>query len=165
MCEHFIPILKERGQEVRKAGKRLVRPAKKGEEILTVKKGVVMLKTPVTDDTSMVILHESSMDYNLHVVEAAKFAKNYSQHGVELEDKSPRLQELRKRGFRYHERKGLVLMYRLREEDMDFFPSRKYIGCGIPQEAEVGDYLVAPYPELNEIYGSRSLPMIFLTPS
>ena len=48
----------------------------------------------VTDDTSMVILHESSMDYNLHVVEASKFAKNYSQHGVELEDKSPRLQEL-----------------------------------------------------------------------
>lgn len=156
MCKHFIPILKESGRVVNKSGTRLARPAKRGEEVLTIINGEVVSKTVVKDDTSMVIRQESA-DHELYVLDAIKFSANYDSAGMEIKQLDAKFDELYERGYRYYARKGKLLIYQVTQEDMNFVPQGKFLVSfsTIPQPLRCGDYLVTGYPESKEVWMSR----------
>jgi len=156
MCRHFLPILHQKGTIVHKMGKRMARPARKGEEVLTVINSEVVAKTIVADESSMVIRQESA-DHELYCLSAEKFALNYSERGEELIEPEPSFEELRQRGFKYYERRGGALLYQVTEEDMEFVPGGQFevSFSSFPQPLRAGDYLVTSYPGAKEIYMSR----------
>ncbi|CAE7030169.1 BPIFC [Symbiodinium natans] len=83
MCEHFIPILKEKGIRITKKGLRLARPARPGEEVLTIVNGEVLTRTRADVPGSMVIRQESA-DHEFYLLDPDKFAKNYDTAGLLL---------------------------------------------------------------------------------
>eukprot|EP00927_Polykrikos_kofoidii_P023500 TRINITY_DN21638_c0_g1_i1.p1 TRINITY_DN21638_c0_g1~~TRINITY_DN21638_c0_g1_i1.p1 ORF type:complete len:1702 (-),score=242.33 TRINITY_DN21638_c0_g1_i1:568-5673(-) len=156
MCNHFLPILREHGRTISKGGRRLARPAKHAEEVLTIINGEIVAKTKVADETSMVVRQESA-DHELYVLSADKFAKNYSLPGKDISETEPRFEELRERGFKYYDRKGELIIYQVTDKDMLFVPSGKFqvSFSSIPAPLRTGDYLVTVCPDMNEIYMSR----------
>eukprot|EP00928_Gymnodinium_smaydae_P043333 TRINITY_DN29055_c0_g1_i1.p1 TRINITY_DN29055_c0_g1~~TRINITY_DN29055_c0_g1_i1.p1 ORF type:complete len:1765 (-),score=333.44 TRINITY_DN29055_c0_g1_i1:71-5365(-) len=162
MCDHFIPILKSKGTLVRKGGMRLARPAKLGEEVLTVINGEVVAKVVVLDETSMVIMQESS-DHELYVLDQHKFEANYETPGKEILNRGHAEDVLAERGFKSYERKGQVLIYRVTEEDMKAVPGGAFevSFSTIPQPLKVGDYIVTGYPDAKEVYMSRNAEQIY----
>jgi len=162
MCERFLPILKEKGILVRKEGTRLARPAEKGEEVMTIINGRVIAKVVVQDDTSMVIRQESS-DHELYVLPYDKFEINYEVPGKLLQGSGHEFDAMRERGFKYYDRKGVLMIYRVTEEDMKHVPGSKFevSFSTIPQPLQVGDYLVTVYPDCKEVYVSRNAEQIY----
>lgn len=164
MSEHFIPILKNKGKEVQKGGWRMARPARKGEEVLTVINGEKVASVAVLDDTSMVVRQETS-DHELYVLDAEKFGKNYLMPGKEINEQGAEFDTMRERGFKWYDRKGEVLIYRVTDEDMKFMPSGKFevAFSTIPQPIKVGDYIVTPLPDCSEVYMTRNAEQIYAT--
>lgn len=162
MCQHFIPIMLKRGTKVPKVGRRLARRAKKGDEVLTIVNGEVVAKTVAMDSTSMVI-QQDTMDKELYVLDREKFAMNYELPGQEISEQGPDWDEMRKRGYKYYNRQGTVLIYQVNEDDMEFIPSGKFevTFSPMPQPIQVGDFLVTGFPECSEVYMSRNAKQIY----
>eukprot|EP00434_Breviolum_minutum_P000618 symbB.v1.2.000539.t2/scaffold19.1/size443072/3 len=155
MCRHFLPIIRKKGTVVRKAGMRLARRALQGEEVLTSIDGEIVAKALVNDESSMVIMAESS-DREWYVLDEASFAESYETPGIDLPEEGPDFHVLRERGFKYYKRRGMARIYQVLEADLQFLPSRKFWGKGtIPLPLRVGDFLVTRYPDAGEIYLSR----------
>lgn len=156
MCEHFIPVLKEKGIIINKMGKRMARPAVKGETILTIINGEVVGRKVVTDDTSVVVRQESA-DHELFCLPQDKFVHNYMLPGTDITETEARFDELRSRGFQYYERKGQSLIYQVTDDDMAFVPVGEFQSSfsQFPQPIRTGDFLVTGYPDCREVYMSR----------
>ncbi|CAJ1376181.1 unnamed protein product [Effrenium voratum] len=156
MCEHFLPILKEKGTHVRKKGMRLARPARPGEEVLTIVNGEVVARTKAKQSGSMVIRQESA-DHEFYLLDPEKFAKNYDTAGVDITEAGPTFDQLRQRNFKYYRRKGELLLYQVTEEDMSFVTARKFqvAFSASPVPLSLGDFLVTALPELSEIWVSK----------
>eukprot|EP00439_Symbiodinium_sp_Y106_P020793 s1920_g2.t1 len=150
MCEHFIPILKDKGVRITKKGLRLARPARPGEEVLTIVNGEVLTRIRADVPGSMIIRQESA-DHE------EKFAKNYHTEGIDITEAGPSFDQLRHRNFKYYRRKGELLLYQVGQKDMDFVPSGRFevVFSSTPVSLKAGDFLVTSYPELSEIWVSR----------
>lgn len=164
MCDIFLPLMRTYGTVVQKMGQRLARPAHKGEEVQTIINGETVAKTVVSDDTSYVI-QQNSVDRELYVLSCEKFERNYELPGSEILEKGPEADLLRERGFMYYERKGLVLIYKVTEEDMQNVPGGKFevAFSSTPQPVRTGDYLATGYPESTEVFLSRNAEQIYLS--
>lgn len=142
--------------KLRRAGRRLARPARRGEEVLTIINGEVVAKTVVLDDSSMVV-QEESVDREVYVLDGPSFEETYRQSGSELPRKDPKYDVLRARGFKIYEKTaGMFLVYKVTEEDMDFVSKGKFqVPFSIvPQPLRPGDYLVTRLPE-KKVFLSR----------
>ncbi|CAL1129763.1 unnamed protein product [Cladocopium goreaui] len=165
MREHFLPLMRQRGMKLRRAGRRLARPARRGEEVLTIINGEVVAKTVVLDDSSMVV-QEESVDREVYVLDGPSFEETYRQSGSELPRKDPKYDVLRARGFKIYEKTaGMFLVYKVTEEDMDFVSKGKFqVPFSIvPQPLRPGDYLVTRLPEKKVVYMSRNVEQVFLS--
>eukprot|EP00929_Paragymnodinium_shiwhaense_P031115 TRINITY_DN17512_c0_g1_i2.p1 TRINITY_DN17512_c0_g1~~TRINITY_DN17512_c0_g1_i2.p1 ORF type:complete len:1283 (+),score=216.98 TRINITY_DN17512_c0_g1_i2:110-3958(+) len=162
MCEMFLPVIKSKGTLVKKAGVRLARAARKGEEVLTVVNGEVVGKATALDDSSMVIQQDTT-DHELYLLSAEKFLTNYENPGKDITEQGKEFDTLRQRGFRYYERKGMVLIYRVTEDDMRLVPAGKFgvSFSSTPQPLQTGDYLVTRFPECDEVYMTRNAEQIY----
>lgn len=155
MCRHFLPIIRKKGTVVRKAGRRLARRALQGEEVLTSIDGEIVAKALVNDETSMVIMADTS-DREWYVLDETSFAESYETPGMDIAEEGPDFHVLRERGFKYYKRRGMARIYQVSEADLEFLPSRKFWGKGtIPLPLRPGDFLVSRYPDASEIYLSR----------
>eukprot|EP00931_Biecheleriopsis_adriatica_P074463 TRINITY_DN48514_c0_g1_i1.p1 TRINITY_DN48514_c0_g1~~TRINITY_DN48514_c0_g1_i1.p1 ORF type:complete len:1799 (-),score=442.55 TRINITY_DN48514_c0_g1_i1:199-5595(-) len=164
MCDRFLPILRRKGTIVKKVGTRLARPAIKGEEVQTIINGEPVAKTLVTDETSIVIQQES-VDHELYVLTREKFERNYEMPGHEIQEQGAEFDLLRERGYKYYERTGYVLIYKVTDEDMQLVPGGKFqvSFSTTPQPVRSGDYLATGYPESKEVYTSRNAEQIYLS--
>ncbi|CAK9057519.1 unnamed protein product, partial [Durusdinium trenchii] len=164
MCDIFLPIMRTHGTLVQKVGCRYARPAIKGEEVQTIINGETVAKIVVADDTSYVI-QQNSMDRELYVLSREKFERNYEVPGSEITEKSPECDSMRERGYKSYERKGLVLIYKVTEEDMTQVPGGRFevAFSSTPQPVRAGDYLATGYPESTEVFLSRNAEQIYLS--
>jgi len=156
MCEHFIPILKDKGVRITKKGLRLARPARPGEEVLTIVNGEVLTRIRADVPGSMIIRQESA-DHEFYLLDPEKFAKNYHTEGIDITEAGPSFDQLRHRNFKYYRRKGELLLYQVGQKDMDFVPSGRFevVFSSTPVSLKAGDFLVTSYPELSEIWVSK----------
>merc|ERR1719436_70182 len=114
----------------------------------------------------MVVLHDSA-DHELYVHTREKFSKNYVTPGTEITEEGPEFDTLRERGFKYYERKGMVLLYKVTAEDMEFFPEGKF-GASFsetPIPIKVGDHIATSFPNqgTGEVYLSRNAEHVYLS--
>ncbi|OLP92813.1 BPI fold-containing family C protein [Symbiodinium microadriaticum] len=156
MCEHFIPILKDKGVRIIKKGLRLARPARQGEEVLTIVNGEVLTRIRADVPGSMIIRQESA-DHEFYLLDPEKFAKNYHTEGIDITEAGPSFDQLRHRNFKYYRRRGELLLYQVGQKDMDFVPSGRFevVFSSTPVSLKAGDFLVTSYPELSEIWVSK----------
>eukprot|EP00439_Symbiodinium_sp_Y106_P036667 s1405_g4.t1 len=162
MCRHFLPILRKCGIVVRRKGWRLARPAMRGEEVLTIVDGEEISKALVDDDSSMVIMAETT-DREWYVLGSDSFRASYECPGIDIKDDSPDSTAAATSNhsdlysFKYYKRHGMARMYQVSDSDLDFLPSRKFFckGTTFPLLLRAGDYLVTGYPDSSEIYLSR----------
>lgn len=160
--KHFVPILKNEGKVFRKKLAAYVRPAKKGEKIVTTINGITETENVVLDDTSWVVRGKTRAEY--YILSREDFEASYDeQTGREIDLNSAleklELERLHKQGFKEYKSRRRVWARKVTKEDMTFLrygsvnnekaayfvaPWREYM------RVEEGDILVMQYPEGNE---------------
>jgi len=165
MREMFLPILLERGTRISKQGQwRLARPARYGEDIPKVEDGRIVAMAHVSDEHCMIIRQES-VDRELYVLDHDKFAKNFKTPGVDIKEEGLEWDKLRERDFKYYERRGELIVYKVTEKDMKAFKGGdcqfEVPFSSVPQKLEVGDPLVTTLPGMEDVYVSRNADQIY----
>ena len=165
MRAHFLPILEASGQAVQRAGRGLARPARQGEEVLTVVNGEVVARAEVVDTTSMV-LQESSSDREHYVVDGERFAQLYDPTPIPILDAGMEFDALRNRGYKYYvRRKTVQMLYRVTQEDIDFVNGMFQVPfSSIPMPLRLGDCLSADFPHADVIYVMRNAEQLTTAP-
>lgn len=148
----------EQGQIIHKKEPAMIRPAVKGERVVTYVAGRVISDVVVPDDTSWVV-KAPTKEQEEYVLNSVKFTDNWNSEGQEPTETAIYTQRagyLARKGYKLHHPK-LVLKwtYEIQEADLDGLPSRTLkTEWGALQTIISGDYLTLPYPETkaNEIY-------------
>lgn len=146
----------EEGRLMHKTHPAMIRPAKRGEHVVTRVGDRVTSEVDVLDDTSWVVKAPTTHQEE-YVLNQKKFEANWSTPGQELLQTSPNLKHLADLGFKtYWPKPGILKwMYKLKQSDLDQLPSRNFMSAwGAIQPITLGDHLVMPYPKANaqEIY-------------
>merc|ERR1712150_353241 len=145
-----------KGRRMQKKRQGMIRPGKKGEEILTYVCGRVTSEVKIEDDTSMVV-RAPTVDSELYVLSKEKFEANWMVPGEEIQDNVEHGQELKARGFlMYKPKPGMYKwVYRVTADDLGLLPGGCFVSSwGAKQPVKQGDFLAMPAHEdcAKEIY-------------
>lgn len=157
MLDLFKERIMEDGQIMHKTEPAMIRPAVKGEKIVTKVDGRVTSDVEVKDESSWVV-RAPTVHQEEYVLNQSKFDANWNGDGEPPRELGHYTNpvELEKQGFKLHYPK-LVLKwtYEIQAADLEFLPSRTLqTEWGAMQTVVSGDYLALPYPEAKgtEIY-------------
>jgi len=166
MQSRFCQILQAEGSIYRKAARSYLRPAKMGEEIVTVVGGNVESTNTVRDDTSYVAC--GKVDGEEYVLTKKDFEASYDESSATTidpeafgENQRENAGRLRDQGFLEYKSKRMVWAKTMTREDMEWFSfgdgpvakSAFIAPWGEKMLVEEGDPIVMQYPLGNtEIY-------------
>jgi hypothetical protein len=150
--------MRQEGIVKKKEGRRLARPARRGECVTTVVDGEVANVRLAVDDESMVVRHDT-IDHELFLMTKEEFSRNYNAEpcgAISDEDISEHgytLHALRREGFKYYTRKGAVVLLPIQKDDADFCPNGFKVNFSSePQTCEEGNYFAMPHPRMSSVY-------------
>eukprot|EP00440_Ansanella_granifera_P045533 gb/GFBE01049329.1/.p1 GENE.gb/GFBE01049329.1/~~gb/GFBE01049329.1/.p1 ORF type:complete len:784 (+),score=158.80 gb/GFBE01049329.1/:1-2352(+) len=148
MCDHFLPIIKERGQIRRKTARCMARPARVGELVVTIEGGRTTAEIEVEDEQSLVVKALTG-DREEYVLDRNTFELNYESEGSDLDISQAGNEYLDRQGFRLYKSKRHIWVYQVAEEDLKFVSSgffrASYSSTLVPLSA--GDYLATGHPD------------------
>eukprot|EP00931_Biecheleriopsis_adriatica_P105380 TRINITY_DN79938_c0_g1_i1.p1 TRINITY_DN79938_c0_g1~~TRINITY_DN79938_c0_g1_i1.p1 ORF type:complete len:797 (+),score=144.47 TRINITY_DN79938_c0_g1_i1:86-2392(+) len=159
MCEHFLPILREKGIVMKKTVGCMARPSRVGETITTVEGGIVVSQRKVEDARDMV-LKALTGDREEYLLRRDMFELNYELDAKALDGSMQGHDYLVSKGFKLYRSKRRILAYTVERKDLELLPTGFFWTAfgSSPVKLKRGDVLVTGYPEENakEVYSIPS---------